>query len=101
MQCARVWLFSTYELGFGRNSIGDDGAKANSEAVKVNTVLTELNLWSNSIDSNLLNDIQELIDANQNRKQNPSSPTNPTPSDSNPTESISIDEFIKNLGTEL
>ena len=101
MQCARVWLFSTYELGFGRNSIGDDGAKANSEAVKVNTVLTTLYLYDNSIDNYLLDYFRKRVDANENRKQNPSSPKNPTPSDSNPTESISIDELIKNLGTEL
>ena len=101
MQCARVWFFSTYELGFGRNSIGDDGAKANSEAVKVNTVLTTLYLYDNSIDNYLLDYFRKRVDANENRKQNPSSPTNPTPSDSNPTESISIYELIKNPGTEL
>ena len=32
-----------------RNDIGDDGAKAIAEALKVNPVLTTLDLWNNSI----------------------------------------------------
>ena len=59
-----------------------------------------LQLGDNSIDSNLLNDIQKLVEAKRDHKQHPSSPTKPTPSDSNPTESISIDESIKKAPTE-
>ena len=32
-----------------RNSIGADGAKAIAEALKVNAVLTKLNLWNNNL----------------------------------------------------
>ena len=59
-----------------------------------------LQLGDNSIDSNLLNDIQKLVEAKRDHKQHPSSPTKPTPSDSNPSESISIDESIKKAPTE-
>jgi hypothetical protein len=36
------------ELELGGNEIGDDGAKATAEALKVNAVLTKLNLQYNS-----------------------------------------------------
>jgi hypothetical protein len=36
MQCARVWLFSTYELGFGRNSIGDESEDFPNMAIYIN-----------------------------------------------------------------
>jgi Ran GTPase-activating protein 1 len=37
------------ELELGVNEIGDEGAKAIAEALKVNAVLTTLSLWNNSI----------------------------------------------------
>jgi len=37
------------ELRLGANNIGDDGAKVIAEALKVNAVLTKLSLWENSI----------------------------------------------------
>jgi hypothetical protein len=37
-------------LNFSRHEIGDDGAKALAEALKVNNTITKLNLWNNNID---------------------------------------------------
>ena len=37
------------KLELGNNSIGDDGAKAIAEALKVNAVLTELHLYDNNL----------------------------------------------------
>ena len=54
-------------LNLNDNSIGNVGAKAIAEALKVNTVLTKLYLGDNSIGDNLLNDINKLVDANKNR----------------------------------
>ena len=41
-------FFSLTELNLGWNSIGREGAKAIAEALKVNPVLTKLNLQYNS-----------------------------------------------------
>ena len=46
------------------NSIGDDGAKAIAEALKVNPVLTELNLWNNSIGPEGAKAIAEALKVN-------------------------------------
>ena len=39
------------------NEIGDEGAKSISETLKINTSLTELNLWS---DENVMNENEKM-----------------------------------------
>jgi hypothetical protein len=59
---------SLTSLNLYNKIIGVDGAKAIAEALKVNTVLTELGLFNNSIGDDLRNDINKFIDAKKNRK---------------------------------
>ena len=51
-------------LYLNRNSIGDDGAKAIAEALKVNPVLTTLLLWSNNIGDDGAKAIAEALKVN-------------------------------------
>ena len=48
----------------GGNGIGDDGAKAIAEALKVNPVLTTLSIWGNKIGAEGAKAIAEALKVN-------------------------------------
>lgn len=55
-------------LGFSRNNLGDDGAKAILEALQTNTTLTYLSLEYNKISKSLMDEIQQKINQNTELK---------------------------------